>query len=208
MLRDDSSHLDPVYQLADLLICAGALFATLAIPGMLDEQLMDGTASFRLIAFGLASVLIWPVVFQILDVYAAQRRCDLMTALLRVARIGLRITIALCALAFLLAPPITVYMPVVCIGAQLVSLCALRAIVYRGARWIRKSDRYNRNIVIVGSGPRAAYVYDVIEQNPTWGHHVLGFVDDDVPEGGASVPSQQVFKLSDMRDLLNDQVVD
>lgn len=208
MLRDDSSQFDPLYQLADLLICAGVLFATLQLPGMVVRELINDTPTVRLIAFGIGAVLIWPVTFQVLDVYAAQRKSSLRETQRRVAKLGINIGIAQCAMAFLLAPPITVAMPVACAVLQLTALCSTRAIVFRTAGWIRQSDRYDRNIVIIGSGPRAAYVKDVIEKNPEWGHHILGFIDSESPPGGASVPSEMIFKLSDMNRLIADQVVD
>ena len=208
MLRDDSSQFDPLYQLADLLICAGVLFATLQLPGMVLHQFINDTPTVRLIAFGIGAVLIWPVTFQALDVYAAQRTSSLRETQRRVVRLGINIGIAQCAMAFLLAPPITVAMPVVCAVLQLAALCIMRAIVFRTSGWIRQSDRYDRNVVIIGSGPRAAYVKDVIEQNPGWGHHILGFIDNDSPPDGTSVPPEMIFKLSDMNRLIADQVVD
>ena len=84
----------------------------------------------------------------------------------------------------------------------------LRAIVFQISRWIGKSDRYDRNVVIVGSGPRAAYVKGVIEQNPAWGLHIIGFIDSEAPPNGICVPAEQSFKISDMNGLIGDQVID
>ncbi|MCP4038657.1 MAG: sugar transferase [bacterium] len=208
MLRDDSSHFDHLYQLFDLLVCAGVLLATLSLPGMLAGEVSAGRASFPLIAFGIGSALIWPVTFQLLDVYALQRQTTLKEIQLRVLTLGASIGVAQCAMAFVFAPPVTIAMPIVCTTLQLAALCVLRAVVYRTSRWLSRSERYNRNVVIVGSGPRAAYVKAVIEQHPAWGLHIIGFVDNDVPAGGASVAPEQVFKISDMNGLIVDQVID
>ncbi|MCP4035875.1 MAG: sugar transferase [bacterium] len=208
LLRDDSSHFDPLYQLADFVVCAGVLLATLALPGILDKELMSGSASFRLIAFGLGSVLIWPITFQLLHLYAFQRRTGLWEIQRQLLALGASIAIAQCAMALVFAPPVGAGLPIVCALLQLAALSLLRVLVFRCSRWIRASDRYDRNVVIVGSGPRAAYVKEVIENNPVWGFHIIGFVDNDSPPGGASVPAEQIFKISDMNGLIVDQVID
>ncbi|MBW2727009.1 MAG: sugar transferase [Deltaproteobacteria bacterium] len=203
-----TSHFDPLYQFVDLLVCAGVLLATLSIPGMLETDLMSGSASFRLFAFGLGATVIWPVSFQLLDLYASQRRIQLKDLQRRMLNLGASIAVAQCAMAFVFAPPVNIVLPILCTALQLGALCGLRAIVFRASRWIRTSDRYDRNVIIVGSGPRAAYVQNVIEQNPSWNIHIIGFMDNDTPPDGACVPQQQIFKIADMGDLMSDQVID
>ena len=208
MLRDDSSHFDPLYQLADLFVCAGVLLATILLPGMLDKELMDGSASFRLIAFGFGCTLIWPVAFQLLDLYANQRSSGLRDIQHRVLTLSAGVGIAQLAMVVIFAPPISLVFPIVCTALQLAALCIVRAIVFRISRWIRESNRYDRNVVIVGTGPRAAYVQSVIEQNPDWGLHIIGFVDNDTPPGGSCVAPNLIFKITDMKGLIADQVID
>ena len=55
MLRDDSRHFDHLYQLADLLLCAGVLVGTLALPWMVDAG--AGPASNSMVAFSIGSAL-------------------------------------------------------------------------------------------------------------------------------------------------------
>ena len=111
-------------------------------------------------------------------------------------------------MAFVFAPPVSLAMPIVCAGLQFVALAGLRVIVFRTSRFLRTTDRYDRNVIIVGSGPRAAYVQSVIEQNPSWNLHIIGFIDNDAPPEGACVPPELIFKIADMRDLMADQVID
>ncbi len=208
LLRNDSSYLDPIYQLADLFVCAGVLLAAISLPGMLDRELSDGVASFRLIAFGIGCTLIWPAAFALLDVYPAQRRSELQAIQHRVLSVGAGVGVAQCGMAFVIGPPVSIVLPIVCTALQLAALCVVRAIVFQVSHWIRASDRYDRNIIIVGSGPRAAYVESVIEQNPNWGMHIIGFVDSETPAEGASVAQERIFKLTDMESLIADQVID
>ena len=48
-----------------------------------------------------------------------------------------------------------------------------------------------RHVRIAGSGPRAAYVADVIAEHPQWGWVVVGFVDRALPKTGPAVPREQ-----------------
>jgi exopolysaccharide biosynthesis polyprenyl glycosylphosphotransferase len=41
----------------------------------------------------------------------------------------------------------------------------------------RARGRSNRNVIIIGTGPQAKEVADRIMGNPTWGIHILGFLD-------------------------------
>ncbi|MFT5443740.1 MAG: exopolysaccharide biosynthesis polyprenyl glycosylphosphotransferase [Myxococcota bacterium] len=191
-----------------MLLCAGVLLAAISLPGMLDNEVFSGGASFRLIAFGLGSTLVWPVACQLLGVYPAQRRTELRTSQRRLIKLGFGIGASQFAMLYLFAPPAHLSLPLVTTCVQLSLLCLLRGVVFRTSRWIRKSDRYHRNVIILGSGPRAAYVKDIIEQHPHWGNHILGFIDDEEPPGGSCVPREQVFKISDMRGLIVDQVID
>jgi len=206
LLRDDSRHFDHLYQLADLLVCAGVLLLTLALPGMLAAA-GPGDAGFSMIAFGIGSALSWPLTFQAIDLYAFQRRNRLDIVQHRLIKLAPGIAVAQCAMAFLFSAPVSVAMPIVCTTLQLISLGAVRTVVCRATQWMRRNE-IERNVVIVGSGPRAAYVKNVIEQNPGWGLRIIGFVDHDLPPGGANVPVEQIFKITDMNALIADQVID
>lgn len=54
-----------------------------------------------------------------------------------------------------------------------------------------------RNVVIVGSGPRALHMKECLQADPHIDYHVLGFVDSDAPHGAAASRQRLVGRLED-----------
>ena len=81
---------------------------------------------------------------------------------------------------------------------------------YAAWRWrtLHGPATSERHVLIAGSGPRAAYVADVIAEHPEWGWVVVGFVDRELPAAGPAVPVEQVLPLDHIGELLADQVID
>jgi exopolysaccharide biosynthesis polyprenyl glycosylphosphotransferase len=74
----------------------------------------------------------------------------------------------------------------------------------------RQRQRWHttRNLLIVGTGPRARSAYEDIQRHPERGLWVIGFVDDaDVP-WDPSIPQEKVHKFIETPDLLRDHVID
>jgi len=206
MLQEHSGRLNALLQIADVALAAGIFGALLLAPGMRGGDVESSTT--RLLALALVSGAAWPVAFQRRRLYRSQRLLRLGEVMSSVAVAGCAATGVHFAAAFLLSAPVAPWFPLVCGLAQFLGLGSLRIAVHGVLRWLRRDGRNFRNVLIVGSGPRAAYVQQVIGWNPTWGLSVMGFIDSHVPPGGPSVITHQVFKLEDMEELLNDQVVD
>ncbi len=211
MLQAHSEKLTLLLQVADVALAAATFVAVLALPGMwvpgLDSRADDGS-TLQLLALGVVASASWPVALHRLGVYLSQRLLRLGEVATQVAIAGATATGVHFAAAFLLSAPVAPYFPLVCGAAQLLVLSALRLGAYGALRWLRRDGRNTRHVLIVGSGPRAAYIQKVISWNPSWGLTVMGFIDDGVPAEGPSVITHQVFKLRDMVEILNDQVVD
>jgi len=206
--RDDSSQFDTLYQFADLAISAGVFLFALSLPGMLTPAAGEGLTSLRLIELGFCSALSWPAAFTLLDIYRMQRRPRFQEAYRRLGKAFVGAATFQVAAALLIGAPTALLFPLLCSALQLIALASFRLLVRAGSGFFRTSDRYPRNVIIVGSGPRAEYVKQVIEDNPAWMMQIIGFVDNETPPGGARVPVEQIFKLSDMEGLMNDQVID
>jgi exopolysaccharide biosynthesis polyprenyl glycosylphosphotransferase len=204
VLRDDSSHSDTPFLVTDLLVGAAAFLTALSLPGMLSSE----QSSLRLVGFGFGSALVWPLAFEYFDVYAIHRRRGLRELHRQILLIG-GATIGLHALAGLVVelPTATVF-PAFCAALQLAAFFCIHWLIYSLSRWVRRSDRFDRNVVIVGTGPRAEYVQQAIGQNPDWALHIIGFIDDFGPHAQSSIPHERIFKLNDMAGLLQDQVID
>jgi len=73
---------------------------------------------------------------------------------------------------------------------------------------LRRRECNTRNLLIIGTGPRAASVYEDIQRHPERGLRVIGFADDtDVPFD-PSIPQGMVHKFIDTPDLLRENAID
>ena len=206
MLRDHSRELHSAVLSSDLLLSALIFGVLVSLPGMAPGA--SGYPVFRLLALGLAASLAWPLSFQQLGLYGSQRRLGAERIFARLLVAGGVAFLVQAGVAFAISVPVSPAFPAICAGAQLAVLAGFRLSIYGALRWLRRSGHNTRNVLVVGSGPRAAYVQEVIHRNPSWGLRIIGFIDDGTPEGGAHVDEDELHKLTDMRELLRDQVID
>jgi exopolysaccharide biosynthesis polyprenyl glycosylphosphotransferase len=206
MLQEHSERLHVLLQVTDAALAGMVFLAVLQLPGMAPS---DPTGGVGLVwALGLVATLAWPIALQSAGVYRSQRMLRLQDVVRQVAIVGGIVTGVHFTVAFLLSAPVAPLFPLVCGLGQLAFLAALRLAGYGALRWLRREGRNYRQVLIVGSGPRAAYVQKVISWNPSWGISVMGFIDNGVPPEGPAVIAHQVFKLEDMVEILHDQVID
>ena len=208
MLKEHSSHLQSLLQTIDVAIAAAVFTGILLLPGMGTVELAMGNPGVRLLVLALISSLIWPLALERLGLYASQRLQNLPGVLTRLTAAGALATLVQCAAAFVVSAPVTAIFPLVCGLVQLVALALLRVGIFSSLRWLRVTGRNTRNVLIVGSGPRAGYVQRVIEQNPSWGLDIVGFIDDERPSSRITVDADQIHALGDMAAVLQAKVID
>jgi exopolysaccharide biosynthesis polyprenyl glycosylphosphotransferase len=73
---------------------------------------------------------------------------------------------------------------------------------------LRLRARRARDLLIVGTGPRAASLYDDIQRHPERGVRVIAFVDDSDLPVDASIPKGMVYKFIDTPHILRENPVD
>jgi exopolysaccharide biosynthesis polyprenyl glycosylphosphotransferase len=95
-----------------------------------------------------------------------------------------------------------------CLLAQLSALGLLRLSVLGGLRVLRRSGRNHRNVLVIGTGPRAVNLTETIERHPEWGVRIVGYVEEGDGPFDTRLPSERVFKLIDFPQLLRDEVID
>jgi exopolysaccharide biosynthesis polyprenyl glycosylphosphotransferase len=110
--------------------------------------------------------------------------------------------------AFLVTAPVIPAFPIICGVAQLAALIVLRLSIFSWLHWVRRRGKNFRNILIVGSGPRAAEVRNEVRRHPEWGLRILGFLDESDYAVDPSLRAQTVHKLSDFPSLMRDKVID
>ncbi len=200
MLKALSREIDAALQLADVVVSAALFLGIVRLPGM--------RGGLELLPLGLAASLTWPIALRALHLYDSQRRDPFARVSGSLALAALLSALAQSGVAFATGAPVPHAFPVLVAGAQLGVLGGLRILLFSALRVVRRAGRNTRNVLIAGSGPRAAYVEGVIGAHPSWGLRVIGFVDADAPRNGPAVARERVFPLAAIAEILKDQVID
>ncbi len=204
MLRDHSRELDALLQLADLVLAAAVFVLVVSrLPGGVTATDLSG-----LLPLGLVSTAVWPLALRSLGLYDSQRRQGLLDLLRRLAGVALLAILVESATAFLTAAPVPRRLPLVVGLLQFASIAAMRLVAHGLLRSLRATGHNVRNVLIAGSGARAAYVKEVIDRHPGWGLEVVGFVDDLSDDHRVEVPVEAIRDLQSMNELLREQVID
>ena len=159
MLRDHSRELDLSLQAVDLLLGAAVFVGMLSLVG---SPALAGERS--LLPLGLASSLAWPVLLRSFDLYRSQRRQSLLSLLRQLVFVSVFAVLIESTAAFLTRAPVPRWFPLLCVLTQLMGIASLRVLVHGALRSLRSSGHNIRNVLIAGSGPRAAYVNEVIDR--------------------------------------------
>jgi exopolysaccharide biosynthesis polyprenyl glycosylphosphotransferase len=203
MLRALSREIDASLQLADVVVSAALFVVIVQVPafGVADVGL-------GLLPLGLAAALAWPLSLRALHLYDSRRRdtvSEVSGSLALAAGVSL---VAIAFVAFAVRVPVPRSFPMLVACAQLGVLGGIRLVVLAAARVLRRAGHNTRNVLIAGSGPRAAYVKGVLASHPEWGLRVVGFIDDGEPPGGPAVDPAGVLPLAAIEEVLADQVID
>lgn len=210
MLRHYSEQLRQLLLLVDVLLCAAVFgLAVVALErGALGAPNGPAPDPWQLGALGLVSILSWPILLEHWRLYVSRREGEFLPVLRDLGAAGLAATVLLGASAFLLGAPVSPAFPLLCAGGQLLVLGGLRVLLFGGLRVARRAGRNYRNVLILGSGPRAHAVGERIGLHPEWGLRILGYVDESDVPNDARIPSEAIRKIVDIPDLLRDEVVD
>jgi exopolysaccharide biosynthesis polyprenyl glycosylphosphotransferase len=161
-----------------------------------------------LLGLGVLAALSWPLILRSLGVYDSTRRKNPGALLSQLMVAGPVSAVVLSAAVFILGAPIPVQVPLLCAVGQLLISGLLRLAMFTGLSALRRRGRNTRNLLIIGSGPRAWSVHQKIERHPEWGLRVIAYVDEgDVPLD-PSIPQGRLHKFIDTPTLLRDHVID
>ena len=192
------------------ILLSAAIFAVLAFdpvsPVGATPGFGPGNPAFFVL--GIVAGLTWPLVLRPLGLYSSQRRSSLFAILPRLLAAGVASTVMVAAAAFLLSAPVAPAFALVFGASQFVGLSLLRLAVLGTLRWARRSGRNYRNILIVGSGPRARDARQLIGEHPAWALRIVGFVDDYEFGGAGPDALGPIRKFADLPALFRDHVID
>ena len=208
MTGDQSRDMQSLALTVEVTICALVFGVLVSTPGMLVAEPNQPHPVLGLLALGLTASLTWPLLFQQLGLYESPVRLGIERIVARLVAAGVLATLALVAAAFVTAVPVAPTFPVLCGLIQFAALAALRLTSFAILGWAQLRRPRFHNVLIVGSGPRAAYFQRVIERHPDRCLRIVGFIDNGPPEQGACVPEEQTYKLPDMPEILREKVID
>ena len=188
---------------------AGSALLVAVVLWLPSAVLGPGSLPFNQFAFLVGTgALVWPLSLQSLRLTRSKRTEQVLRMAVQLILASLASAVVLAASAFVTSARIAPWVPVAVACLQFVVLGGLRLFAHFGLRNLRRTGRNTRSVLIAGSGPRALYIEEIIERNPTWGLRVIGFVDDERPDGVDSAEHHEVFPVSAVPELLSDQVVD
>lgn len=200
MLREHDRQLRILLLVSDVSLCG------LAFVGTLLWRPEVASLSWGLVALGVASASALPAAIRALEDQPSTRLKSLSAAVMTLVLAGSIVAVGLAGLAFLLAVPIE---PVVLSQSVLLQLSAVglvRMSILAGLRALRRRGRNYRGVVVIGSGPLARQLTDLMAQHPEWGLKVVGYVDDSTPIDPA-IPKERVHKFADLPALIRNEVV-
>ncbi len=209
MLREYAKPLHHFLFVSDILV------SSLLFVGFFLHQEIDSSAGIEtrflqsiLFALGLMACLIWPLGLDRLGFYRSHRceRYRRIVEKLLVADSGSLLMMS--AIVFMLNAPISPYFPVLFCSAHFLCMAGLRIGAVKTVQSAHRSGRNHRNIVVIGTGPRALMVKRELENHAEWGFEIVAFVDK-LPLGyKALVPKEQICDFSEVPGLLKDHIVD
>ena len=215
MLRDQAGRLFRANIALDGVLAAAAFVVAISFP-ISGLEIESEARAVRLVVLAFAGSLVWPIVLDRLGAYMSQRRSSLAHVLSRVCLAGALAVAGIAASAVALQIPDAGRLALVCGAAQVLVIGASRIVLFTALRTLRRRGRNTRNVLVVGSGPRARQATDVIDEHPEWGLRVIGFVDEgDFPFdpqllratlGRRDEP--RVHKILDAANLFREKVID
>jgi exopolysaccharide biosynthesis polyprenyl glycosylphosphotransferase len=207
MLRSHAGRLHSLIHAVDALLSATVFIGVLSIPGMLHGGAGD-PLPVRLLVLGLVASLSLPLLLEFSGLYESQRRAPLWSPLAILLATAAFATLLYAVTALAVAAPVAPAFPLVCGAAQLGALGGFRLAIFSTLRALRRRGRNYRNVLIVGSGPRARQARRIIQSHPEWGIRLLGFLDESDSPVDPLLGGERIYKFAELPELFRTEVVD
>ena len=153
---------------------------------------------------------LWPMLLEVNGLYSSLRmrsRRDVFFIVLRSVSLG---TAILIVILFVLNIKAMSRILIIGFGGISLGLIFLKEIIVREIlRTLRKKGRNIRKVLIVGSGEKARYIIDRINNNIQWGFKIIGAaVPDEMGEQKTFCGINVIGRLSDISHVLRENVID
>jgi exopolysaccharide biosynthesis polyprenyl glycosylphosphotransferase len=208
MLREHDRKLRTLLLLTDIGLCAGLFAAITLLPGILGIHSAAAPLGWRMLLLGLTASLALPLSVRGVETHASTRLESLLTVTRKLVLATAITGVILSAVAFATAAPITPLELFACLLAQFFAVGLVRLSALGGLRVLRRSGRNYRNVLVIGSGPRAIALTETIASHREWGLRIVGYVDEGDAPFDRRIPAERVFKMVDFPRLIRDEVID
>jgi exopolysaccharide biosynthesis polyprenyl glycosylphosphotransferase len=193
------------FVLAVVLVVLGSSWQTL--PRLLTVRLKPGNLMLFLLLMAA-----WYLIFAAFGLYRSRRLASVREETLDVVKatsVGSMVVLGVDTLVVdidLVTSPFLVAFWGLSAGLTSLARLSLRLVL----EWFRLRGRNLRNLVIVGTNPRALRFADLVENKPTLGYQILGFVDEEWRgvEAFRQTGRPLLARLGDFGTYLREQVVD
>ncbi len=206
VLKENFSLFRRLALFVDILI----IFLSFVIASMLQFQIDDYYTASEYIQLFMVILPIWALLLYFFGMYNSFRTKDITDIIYIVSKTALAGFILYGSFHYVLKMPyfsrsfvsliflVTGY--ALCLE-KIVLLFFLKAIYRKGLN--------SRNILIVGTGPRAEKFIDLIQKHAEWGIKVIGLVDQDKGKKGQTIHGHKVLgTFDDMPDIIQNNVID
>jgi exopolysaccharide biosynthesis polyprenyl glycosylphosphotransferase len=214
MLRQQARTLHRTLVVADAAISLGVYWLALGVRNL--AIFVEGVGLPRIESpndvwvGALLAAIAGPVSLRWVGAYASKRRESLGAVVAMVAKASLVAALLLVAGAFAVGlGGFTRGVLAIFVVLNFAALVALRLGIIAGLRALRARGYNYRNLVVLGTGPRARRLAAQIDAHPGWGLRIRGFADDEPRAGDlALVGERYLGKLRDLVDVLRVEVID
>ena len=205
------AHGRPAYLglMAADLVLAAVLFVVMGVLAAQEAGSEVGISlTLALSGSALAVGLAWMLILSRVGVYASQRRNPTARVLGRLLVADSLGALLLFTAAFALEAPVAPLTPLLYAGLLFCFQGVPRLTAFALLRRLRRSGRNYRNVLVVGSGPRALEVESSIHKRPEWGLRIVGFVDELGNGFAPLVEPERLHKMIDLPMILRDEIID
>ncbi|MFC1704264.1 sugar transferase [Candidatus Omnitrophota bacterium] len=221
MINEREGVVRRIKMLLDALIITGAFFLSYYIFSHFHLfYRLDLVASSRVIGSpaGLRMYLpvlilwvsLWIFMLSLNGVYRSLRAHAFFEVIWIIIKSGLFSTLAFTSVAFLLKIEFIsrIFILIFTFASFALLILEKRIVVSVIHNLLLKG--YNlRNILVVGTGPRAERFVDMINAHPEWGFSIIGLIDDDTSRVGKKILGAKVMgTLKDIPQILRKKIVD
>jgi exopolysaccharide biosynthesis polyprenyl glycosylphosphotransferase len=208
MLKNHSKLIYRLVASTDVIVSAALFIILLSFPRFHRETGLTEPEEWRTMGAGLVATLTWWTVVKQMGLYDSLRRTRPEQVFSRfLVASGIATTILTVGM-FLTAAPLARLFPLVFGACQFMLLGVSRLPVLAVIRFLRRSGRNYRDVVIVGTGARAVMAEQTIVHNPEWGFRIVALLDDGGSPVDPRLAQYEVRKVMEIPELLREEVID